>query len=87
MAHLMGLVDAEGGNEDGEDNDEEDVESEEDEEKKEENGKLSEEEAQDNLEPVSGGSAQQQGEEVACHAAVDNTKTVEVEDILTELWR
>ena len=80
MARLMGLVDGEG-------EDEEDVELEETEEKEEENGKLSEEEAQDKFEPVSGGSAQQQGEEVACHTAVENTETVEVEDILTELWR
>ena len=80
MARLMGLVDGEG-------EVEEDVELEETEEKEEENGKLSEEEAQDKLEPVSAGSAQQQDEEVACHAAVENTETVEVEDILTELWR
>ena len=80
MARLMGLVDGEG-------NGEEDVESEEAEEKEEENSKLSEEEAQNSLEPVSGGNAQQQSEEVACHAAVENTETVEVEDILTELWR
>ena len=76
----MGLVDGEG-------EDEEDVELEEAEEKEEENRKLSEEEAHNNLEPVSGGNTQQQSKEVACHAAVENTATVEMDDILTELWR
>ena len=85
MSRLMGLVDGEAEDGEGEDDEEEDVESEEEEVK--ENGKMSEEETQEDLDRLTGGITRDQCEEEAGTDAVGGKTVVQVRDILRELWR